>query len=257
MPSIDLRERGGKSIQTDIGIRGGSADQTGILLNGVDFTDIKTGHQSHSLPIDSDILKQIRLLDGGNQGLSGAINMVAGPLYDNYLRANLSGGDHGYLYANVSGNATYMGKGTLRIFEAASVKRSDGYIQNTDFENHNLYTRVQYSSSSIGIIDAQAGFQNRAFGANGFYSLKFPNQFEETSISIASIRWNKIAGRFILESYLSYRYNTDRFELIKGSEKSVPFNYHKTNNYGAYASAASLADFSSLSLAATLASLFA
>lgn len=238
LPSIDIRERGGKSVQTDIGIRGGGSDQTGMLLNGVDFTDIRTGHQTHSLPVDSEILNEIRLLDGGNQGLTGALNMVAGPLYDDYLRLNLSGGDFGYRYANLSGATTYDAKGRLNIFEAASFKKSDGYRPNTDFENYNLYTRVQYQNSKIGTFDAQAGYQNRAFGANGFYSLAFPDQFEQTSTGLASIRWNKAAGRLLLESYISCRHNTDRFELIRGSEARVPFNYHVTDNLGAYLSSA-------------------
>lgn len=237
MPFIDIRERGGKSIQTDIGIRGGGADQTGMLLNGVDFTDIRTGHQTHSLPIDADILSQVRLLDGGNQGLTGAVNMIAGPAYEDYLRLNLSGGAFGYAYANLSGATTVTRKGTLRLFEAASLKRSDGYRQSTDFVNYNLYTRAQYTHPVIGSIDAQAGYQNRGFGANGFYSLKYPDQYEQTQTGIASVRWNKTAGRFLLESYLSYRHNTDRFELIRGSEAKVPFNYHVTDNYGAFLSA--------------------
>lgn len=236
MPCIDIRERGGKSIQTDIGIRGGSSDQTGILLNGVEFTDFRTGHQSHSLPIDSDILQEIKLLDGGNQGLTGAINMIAGGLYPDYLRLNLSGGDHGYVYANVSGATRVNAKGTLDIFAAGSMKRSDGYRESTDFENYNLYSRIKYTNSKLGTMDSQVGFQDRAFGANGFYSLKYPNQFEKTGTSLASIRWNKTINRVILESYVSYRHNTDRFELIRGSEEKVPFNYHITNNYGAYLS---------------------
>src|SRR5574344_1033784 len=42
-PSIDIGERGGKAIQTDISIRGGSFDQTQVMLNEVIFTDARTG----------------------------------------------------------------------------------------------------------------------------------------------------------------------------------------------------------------------
>ena len=54
-PSIDIRERSGKGVQADISIRGGSPDQTMMLLNGINFTDARTGHQTHSLPIDATI----------------------------------------------------------------------------------------------------------------------------------------------------------------------------------------------------------
>ncbi|MCQ2163756.1 MAG: TonB-dependent receptor [Bacteroidales bacterium] len=225
MPSIDVRERGGKSIQTDISIRGGGSDQTGMLLNGIDFTDIRTGHQTHSL------------LDGGNQGLTGALNMITDPRSPQYLRAHVAGGAFGYRYANVSGATTVQRRGTLEIFEAASLKQSDGYRPSTDFRNANAYARVKYTRRSIGTLDDKMGYQDRAFGANGFYSLKFPDQFEQTTTALGSLRWNKAFGRMLLESYVSYRRNTDRFELIRGSESKVPFNYHITDNYGSYLSA--------------------
>lgn len=252
MPSVDIRERGGKSVQTDIGVRGGSPDQTAILLNGVDFTDIRTGHQTHSLPVDADAITGARLLDGGDKGLTGALNIVASPLYENYLRLNLSAGAYGYRYLNLSGAASVQGKGVLDVFEAASLRQSDGYRPCTDFRNTNLYSRFRYREKSIGTIDAQIGYQNRAFGANGFYSLKYPEQFEETSTSLASIRWSGEYEHLQMESYVSYRHNTDRFELIRGSEKAVPFNYHITDNFGGVLTAAYLWAAGSTSLGGEL-----
>lgn len=234
-PAIDIRERGGMSVQADIGIRGGSPDQTVLLLNGVDFTDIRTGHQTHSLPVDADIMSGIRLIDGGDMGLSGAIDMSTRPAASQYLRANVSGGSYGYLYANVSGAATVGQAGRLQIFEAASLRRSDGYRHNTDFSNTNLYTNVRYTHPSAGSFEMQAGRQDRAFGANGFYSLKYPDQYESTGTTLASLRWRGAYGSWSMESYISFRYNSDRFELVRGSEDKVPFNYHLTDTYGAYA----------------------
>lgn len=234
-PTIDIRERGCMSVQTDIGIRGGSPDQTALLLNGVDFTDIRTGHQTHSLPVDADILSGIRLIDGGDMGLSGAIDMSTRPAAPQYLRANASGGSYGYLYANVSGAVTAGQTGRLQVFEAASLKRSDGYRHNTDFSNTNLYTNVRYSHPYAGSFEMQAGRQDRAFGANGFYSLKYPDQYESTGTTLASLRWSGTYGGWNMESYISFRHNSDRFELIRGSEDKVPFNYHLTDTYGAYA----------------------
>ena len=47
LPSVDVRERGGLSSQADLTVRGGSPDQTMVMLNGINFTDARTGHQSH------------------------------------------------------------------------------------------------------------------------------------------------------------------------------------------------------------------
>lgn len=237
-PSIDVRERGGKSVQTDIGIRGGSPDQTMIQLNGVDFTDARTGHQSHSLPVDSDIIEGMDLIEGigGNTGLTGAVNVRTRLSDENYLRANLAGGSHGYAYANLSASLRTAGD-RLTLSGAGSLRRSDGYQPCTDFTNGNAYGRLVYEAGRAGTFDAQAGWQRRDFGAAGFYSLAYPEQFEKTSTALASLRWMKTTGRFSLAAWISYRKNFDCFQLIRGDESAVPYNHHQTDNYGVHASA--------------------
>ena len=100
-PSVDIRERGGKGMQADIFIRGGSFDQTMVLLNGIDFTDARTGHQSHSLPVDLDCISAVDLLDGvpGVGAYAGAVNIRTAPLRPTYLRFEGTGGQYGYAYA--------------------------------------------------------------------------------------------------------------------------------------------------------------
>lgn len=63
-------------------IRGGSFDQTMVMLNGINFTDARTGHQSHSLPIDIDCIAGIDLIDGvsGVGAYAGALNIRTMPL---------------------------------------------------------------------------------------------------------------------------------------------------------------------------------
>ena len=138
-PAIDVRERGGKGVQADISLRGGTYDQTMVLLNGIDFTDARTGHQSHSLPVDIDIIGSIDIIEGltGIGAYAGAVNMVTTPLRPNYMRTEISGGAYGSLYSNISGAITRNG---LSVLAAGSVRRSDGYIENTDFNNSNLFT---------------------------------------------------------------------------------------------------------------------
>ena len=237
-PAIDIRERGGKGIQADISIRGGSYDQTMVLLNGIDFSDARTGHQSHSLPVDLDIVGKIDIISGltGIGAYSGALNIVTTPLRPNYMRAELSGGAYGYLYSNISGAVTKNG---LSVLAAGSIRRSDGYIANTDFNNSNLYTRITYTTRSIGLFDIQAGYQRRDFGSNGFYSLAYPDQFEHTETALTSARWNRSFGRFTVNVYASYRKNNDRYELYrsgKGAPEGWKPNYHTTDNVGAEAS---------------------
>lgn len=235
-PAVDLRERGAKGVQADISLFGGSTDQTMIMLNGVNFTDAQTGHQSHALPIDLEGVSGINLIGGvpGIGAFTGAVNVTTAPLYPNYIRGELSGGQHGYLYGSLSGAVQ---KGDLSAMVISSLRKSDGYIQNTDFKKVNFYTRITYDSQKAGVFDFQAGYQNKFFGANSFYSLKYPNQAEQTETYLASLRWRKhFLKNLSVGSIISYRKNYDRFELFRGSDNAPAWysghNYHNTDNVG-------------------------
>ena len=227
-PSVDIRERGGKGMQADIFIRGGSVDQTMVLLNGIDFTDARTGHQSHSLPVDIDCISAVDLLDGvpGVGAFAGAVNIRTAPLKPTYLRFEGAGGQHGYAYANLSGAVT---SGRFSLLAAGSYRRSDGYRHNTDFANYNAFVRATYEAPRAGFFDLQAGYQNRTFGSNGFYAAYNPAQWEATSTALASLRWLKQAGRFSFGASASYRKNFDRYDWTRGT----PMNHHNTDNAGA------------------------
>lgn len=231
-PAVDVRERGGKGVQTDFLVRGGSFDQSMVLLNGINFTDPRTGHQSHSLPVDIDIVSNISVIDGvtGVGAYSGAVDIVTAPLRSRYLSAQLSGGRHDYLYGNMHGN--YSSE-HFSVMAMGSVRHSGGYIHNTDFTNYNAYANARYHSRRVGTIQAQAGYQHRSFGANGFYSRKYPDQYETTSTALGSIKWQHTLNRLSLRANFNYRYNTDCYELIKNDESLVPFNHHITYNTGA------------------------
>lgn len=227
-PAVDIRERGGKGIQADISVRGGSFDQTMILLNGIDFTDARTGHQSHSLPVDLDCIAAVELIDGvpGVGAYAGAVNIRTAPLRPTYLRFEGSGGQYGYAYANFSGAVT---SGHFSLLGATSYRRSDGYRHNTDFSNYNAYVRATYDAGRVGFFEAQAGWQNRDFGSNGFYAAYNPEQWERTETALASLRWQKRAGRFAFGASASYRWNSDRYDWTRGT----PMNRHQTDNFGA------------------------
>ncbi|MFI3327895.1 MAG: TonB-dependent receptor [Rikenellaceae bacterium] len=232
-PAVDVRERGGKGVQADLSIRGGSFDQTQVMLNGINFTDARTGHQTHSLPIDIDLASGIELIDGvsGVGAYAGAINIRTAPIAERYIRLDAGGGAYGYGYGNLSGGYT---KGKFNIFGAGSYRRSDGYEYNTGFANWNGYVRSTYDSEKLGFFDFQAGYQKREFGANGFYSLTNKEQYETTETALGSLRWLKSFGteeRFTLNSSVSYRKNFDNYEWIRYS--TIGENFHDTDNVSA------------------------
>ena len=81
---LDIRQRGPFGTQADIGIDGGSFDQTLLLINGVKLSDPQTGHHMLNIPIPMESIERIEILRGpasrmyGINALTGAINIVTG-----------------------------------------------------------------------------------------------------------------------------------------------------------------------------------
>lgn len=235
-PSVDLRERGGKGVQADISLYGGTSDQTMLMLNGINFTDARTGHQTHSLPVDIEQVNSINLISGvaGIGAFTGALNIITTPENPDFIKAIISGGSYGYMYGNVSGAISNNGVSSMI---SGSIKKSDGYVDNTDFNNVNLFTRTIADLNKFGNLDFQAGYQKKYFGANAFYSLTYPHQAENTETYITSLKWSKYFNDFKLQAFVSYRRNKDRFELFRNMENAPAWygghNYHLTDNVGA------------------------
>lgn len=227
-PSVDIRERGGRGAQADISVRGGSFDQTMILLNGIDFTDARTGHQSHALPLDMEAISGIELIDGtpGVGAYAGAIQIRTAPRQPNYLRLQAQGGSFGEAYAHLSGAATTQ---KMCLYTALSYRRNDGYRHNTDLENYNAFLRMTVAGDKTGLWEIQAGYQNRSFGSNGFYAAYNPDQWEKTSTILSSVRWSKDIGRLSLGASVGYRKNFDRYDWTRGEA----MNRHNTDNISA------------------------
>ena len=79
IPGVDVRQRGASGVQMDPSIRGGSAKQVKVLLNGIDMTDPQTEHYTMDIPIDALMIERIEVLQGTNYAIdafSGAINIV-------------------------------------------------------------------------------------------------------------------------------------------------------------------------------------
>ena len=62
--NVDVRQRGDFNVQSDISIRGGSNEETLILLNGVKINDPQTGHYNINIPVDINDIERIEILEG-------------------------------------------------------------------------------------------------------------------------------------------------------------------------------------------------
>ncbi|MDP4271058.1 MAG: TonB-dependent receptor [Bacteroidota bacterium] len=226
--SIDIRERGVRGVQADLSIRGGSFDQSLVFLNGVNFTDSRTGHQNLGLPIDIEIIDQVNLLQGLTTpgALTGAINLITGSSKRNFLKAEINSGEYGYQLYRLNGN---LHQGLTNIFAAASLKRSEGYTANTDFNTQNGFIHLKQGTHGFGNFDLQAGYQEKAFGANSFYTKYDSLQREATKSYISSIGWNKSMQNLTFTSNISYKKVYDKFSMPVYKK----IYYHTTDDWNA------------------------
>lgn len=235
--AIDIRQRGTHGVQADINFRGGSFDQVLILLNGINISDPQTGHHNLNIPINIDAVERIEILQGpgareyGAGAFAGAINIITKPDGSGKGDLSLFAGEYGLTKVSVSQN---IGSKNLRSFIATSYDRSDGYIENTDFKNLNVFFHSSYSFNKAE-LNFFAGYQDKGFGANSFYTPKYPNQYEATKSLLGSVNFDKSWRNYTLRTAAYYRKHTDRFELFRSNPASwySGHNYHATDVYGA------------------------
>jgi iron complex outermembrane receptor protein len=233
--SVDVRQRGVHGVQADISVRGGSFDQTLILLNGINISDPQTGHHALNLPVSFKNIQRIEILEGpaarvfGPNAFSGAINIITSSEGTNSLKIDVAGGQYKLADINVSGN---LNTGSLNQFVAFNRMSSAGYIDNTDFNTWNAFYQNKLNTKP-GTLEFQIGRTNKAFGANSFYTATYPDQFEETKTTFASLKF-ETGTKIHLSPSVYWRRHQDRFELFRNEPASwyKGHNYHLTDVFG-------------------------
>jgi len=220
--NVDVRQRGTEGVQADISIRGGNFEQTLILLNGFKMNDVQTGHHNMNLPIDIESIEKIEILQGpgnrifGINAYSGAINFITNTEETKRLKLSLFAGQNQYYGGNAS--ISYNIKNWNNYF-CVSKKTSNGYlakdsINNTDFDVLNLFYETSLKRKNFDFI-IQTGYSDKSFGANSFYTPKFPWQYENTKTIFSGLKIEKQKKNrnFLYNFY--WRRHQDRFELFR------------------------------------------
>ena len=217
LPGVDVRSRGVGDVQGDISMRGGTFDQMVVLLNGVNITDIQTGHHNLDLPIDLSMVERIELLTPaqlmarGIAAFCGGVNIVVSDTYAGRLLAELGIGSHGTLHGAVLvGGAA----GPWAVSAAAAYSRSDGYMANTDYRFGSLMLQATRHTNRDD-WHLQLGGQMKGFGSQAFYSTTYPDQYEATRTLTASASNIHRSGSLRVATTLYGRLHSDRFELFR------------------------------------------
>jgi len=229
---IDIRHRGPWGVQSDISIRGGSFDHSLVMINGINITDPQTGHLNLDLFLDPDYIKSVEILKGsasriyGSNAFTGIINFTTSPENRNYFK--IKGFYGSYNLKNYIISTNFKIKNSFH-FVNYSNKLSDGYIKNTDFNVHNFYHHSVFSILDSK-IDFQTGYQDKKFGANSFYSPKYPDQYEEGNVYFSSLKITTgFTVKFISSAY--WRRKFDHYVLVRTNPQLYQ-NFHLTDIYG-------------------------
>ena len=244
LPGVDVRTRGANGAQADISMRGGTFDQVLVLLNGVPLSDFHTGHYALNIPVSTEMIERVEVLQGTSANLhgafSGAINIVTkttppqpspqGREHD--LTLKLTAGMNGLVNPEV---AASIQKDEALFNLSAEYSRAEGYYaprptekeatacRNSDFQLANIYFQTRWRG-----LDVQAGAQWKDAGLGMGYGFGSQDQFDATRTAFASGRYEHRWGAWRLDAQAAYRANYDRYEWHRGQRLYGNFHFAQT-----------------------------
>ena len=228
---VDVRQRGGFGIQTDIGIDGGTFDQVTLLLNGIDIGNPQTEHLSADLPVSISDIERIEVLEGaasrvyGGQSFGGAINIVT--RHDREQSVELAGRGGSFGTAEGEGRVSLL-TGKLAHHVSGGGGRSDGGTLNSSWRKGQLYYQGGFENDALR-LDWQFGFTQKSYGANTFYSAAYPDQYERNQRLMTSVG-AETKGTFHFTPSVFWSRSYDNFELVRGT--TFGENFHRSDAYG-------------------------
>ena len=230
--SVDICQRGQNGVQADMTMRGGSFDHVMVLLNGIVISDPQTGHFNLDIPVDIEAIQRIEILNGpaariyGPGAFTGAINIVIKPGHENFCKASFVTGNYDYRRLGIT---TSVETGSISNLLNMGHSGSSGYTENTDFSIEHIYYTGHYYRHANS-LNLQAGYQQKAFGANGFYSPRYPGQYEKNNTSVIGLNI-KTGTKIIIQSSAHWRRKQDHF-MLQRDNPGFYQNFHCNNVFG-------------------------
>lgn len=178
--------------QADIAMRGSSASQVLVLVDGVRVSDLQSDHFNLDLAVPLSAVERIEILRGpgstlyGPDAAGGVVNIVtAGHDGATADRRSLRawGGSFGTGGAAISDAGTL---GALAVQLGAEHERSDGHRPGADYSLTQASAAAEREVGS-GSLRARAGVGIRSFGAADFYAT-YPS-YERTRTATAALHY--------------------------------------------------------------------
>ena len=232
---IDIRRRGTNGTQADLYIRGGSFDQTLLLVDGIKVDDAQTGHHTMNLALPIEVIKRIEIIKGpaarifGQNAFNGAINIITKDVPETDVSLRVQGGSYNQFNADVTAGINLDDSSHIIHY---SKNTSEGYRFNTDFDNQNFVLKSTFNKKNLPIA-MLISLSDRNFGANGFYaSPAAVNQYEETMASLIGFSTVIKKGNFTWKPRVYWRRNEDEYVFVRNNP-SIYRNLHISNKIAA------------------------
>ncbi|CAH8281365.1 iron complex outermembrane receptor protein [Mariniflexile fucanivorans] len=232
---IDVRRRGTSGSQADLYIRGGSFDQTLLLIDGIKMDDAQTGHHTMNAALPIEVIERIEIIKGpaarvfGQNAFNGAINIVTKKELKNTVSATMETGSFGQLNAGVTVGSQLENSSHIIHVDKMS---SAGYRHNTDYDNNNYFVKSVFNKNKQA-VEMITTFQERKFGANGFYARESATeQYEETQNSLIAFSTEFKTEKLSITPRIYWKRNQDEYVYLR-NDPTVYRNLHITNKMGA------------------------
>ncbi len=198
VPGVDVVQNGSRGTNTELFLRGADADQTLILIDGVEVNSVTLGSFDFS-SLTTDNVERIEVLRGGggtmygSQAIGGVINIIT--------RAG-SGAPHGSVLGEGGNGSTGHGAvssagqvGRLRYSVAGAYLDTQGFhAHNDDYRNGTASLRLDYDVTEHATARLFFRYTNADVGlinSNNFLTAPDPNARQSDELYLIKGEWEQ------------------------------------------------------------------
>ncbi len=233
---VDVSPR--SSAQADVSIRGSSAEQVVILVDGVRMSDVQSAHYAMDLAVPLASVERVEILRGagsalyGPDAIGGVINIVT--RRDAPSVVGVRGGSFGTVGGSVVTSSKADG---VSIVSSADYEKSDGHRDGSDYRDGQGRVSLLVPTAR-GLMRTNVGLGVRDFGAADFYAPY--NSVERTATTTVDSRWEGGVGPWSVSLGGNTRRHQDHYVLVRG-DPALYENRHESWQSGGDVTARSMA----------------